>query len=185
MRDVNQETITGALSWCQILPLNGFNLICAKQRLHMRRKKVCQNPWSRHTSQKSFVQTINSLEFGKSCEDLSWNHRTSTPHRSETNGIAKRAVRRVKEGTSAVLLLSGADEKWWSDSIECYCYLRNVQDLLAEGKTPYERRFGEPLKGPIIHFGAMVEYHQISATGQTRIHQFGMEVLPESFSDIS
>ena len=28
------------------------------------------------------------LEFGKSCEELSWNHRTNTLHRSETNGIA-------------------------------------------------------------------------------------------------
>ena len=46
----------------------------------------------------------NSLEFGKACEDLSWNHCTSTPHRSETNGIAERAVRRVRQGTSAVLL---------------------------------------------------------------------------------
>ena len=50
------------------------------------------------------IYTDNSLEFGKACEDLSWNHCTSTPHRSETNGIAERAVRRVKEGTSAVLL---------------------------------------------------------------------------------
>ena len=48
--------------------------------------------------------TDNSLEFGKACEDLSWNHCTSTPHRSETNGIAERAVRRVKEGTSAVIV---------------------------------------------------------------------------------
>ena len=23
------------------------------------------------------------------------------------------------------------DERWWSDSVQCYCYLRNVQDLLA------------------------------------------------------
>ena len=29
-----------------------------------------------------------------------------------------------------------------SDSMECCCYLRDVQDLLADGKTPYERRFG-------------------------------------------
>ena len=50
------------------------------------------------------IYTDNSLEFGKACEDLSWNHCTSTPHRAETNGIAERAVRRVKEGTSAVLL---------------------------------------------------------------------------------
>ena len=43
------------------------------------------------------IYTDNSLEFGKACEDLSRNHCTSTPHRSETNGIAERAVRRVKE----------------------------------------------------------------------------------------
>ena len=49
----------------------------------------------------------NSLEFGKSCEELTWNHCTSTPNRSETNEIAERAVRRVKEGTSVVLLQSG------------------------------------------------------------------------------
>ena len=29
-------------------------------------------------------------------------------------------------------------------------YLRNVTDLLSDGKTPYERRFGQPFKGPII-----------------------------------
>ena len=96
------------------------------------------------------IYTDNSLEFGKGCEDLSWNHCTSTPHRSQTNGLGERAVRRVKEGTSAVLLESGLNENWWPDSMECYTSLRNVQDLLSDGKTPYERRFGEPFKGPII-----------------------------------
>ena len=32
------------------------------------------------------IYTDNSMEFGKACEDLSWNHCTSTPHRSQTNG---------------------------------------------------------------------------------------------------
>ena len=64
------------------------------------------------TRKPKVIYTDNSLEFGKACEDLSWNHCTSTPHRSETNGIAERAVRRVKEGTSAVLLQSGLDENW-------------------------------------------------------------------------
>ena len=31
---------------------------------------------------------------------------------------------------------SGLDETWWSDSMECYCYLRDVQDLVADVKTP-------------------------------------------------
>ena len=35
------------------------------------------------------IYTDNSLEFGKACEDLSWNHCTSAPHRSETNGLLK------------------------------------------------------------------------------------------------
>ena len=35
---------------------------------------------------------VISLEFANSCEDPAWNHRTSTPRRSETNGIAERAV---------------------------------------------------------------------------------------------
>ena len=123
------------------------------------------------------MYTDNSLEFGKACEDLSWNHCTSTPHRSETNGIAEKAVRRVTEGTSAVLLQSGLNENWWADSMECYTYLRNVTDLLSDGKTPYERRFGQPFKGPILPFGSLVEYHPITAKDRSIIHQFGKKVL--------
>ena len=81
----------------------------------------CKNKTSQETkrSWKKFLEpernptiiyTDNSLEFGKACEDLSCNHCTSTPHRSETNGIAERTVRRVKEGTSAVLLQLGLKE---------------------------------------------------------------------------
>ena len=65
--------------------------------------------------------------------------------------------------------------------MECYTYLRNVTDLLSDGKTPYERRFGQPFKGPIIPFGSLVEYHPITAKDQSRIHQFGKKVLPGLF----
>ena len=87
----------------------------------------------------------------------------------------------MKEGTSAVLLQSGLDENWWANSMECYTFLRSVQDLLAVGKTPNERRFGEPFKGPIIPFGAMVVYHPISMRDLARLHQFGKKVLPGIF----
>ena len=86
-----------------------------------------------------------------------------------------------KEGTSAVSLQSGLDDEWWSDSVECYCDLRNVQDLLADGKTPYERKFGESFKGPIIPFGALVEYLPNSERDKARIHQLGKKVLPTIF----
>ena len=83
------------------------------------------------------IHTDISLEF-KSCESLSWNHHTSTHHRSETYGIAGRAVRRIKEWTSAVLLQSGSGEKGML-LLSAKC-----SRPPADGKIPYERRFGEP-----------------------------------------
>ena len=96
-------------------------------------------------------------------------------------GLLKEQCARVKEGTSAVLLHSGLKKSWWADSMECYTYQRNVTDLLSDGKTPYERRFGQPFKGPIIPFGSLVEYHPITAKDQSRIHQFGKKVFPGLF----
>ena len=180
MKDVNRETITDTLSWYKIWQLSGPNHIRAKPKTSQETEKSLQK-FLEPPRKPKVIYTDKSLEFGKACEDSSWNHCTSTPHRSETNGIAERAVRRIKEGTSAVLLQSGLDEKWWADSIECYCYLRRIQDLLSDRRTPYERRFGEPCKGPIIPFGSLVEYHTISAKDLSRLHQFRKKVLPGIF----
>ena len=109
------------------------------------------------------ICTDNALEFGKAFEDLSWNHCTSTPHRSETNGIAERTVRRVIEGTSALLLQSGLNESWWQILWNCYIDQRNVSDLFSDA--------GE----------ALVEYYPLIAKDQSRIHQFGKKVLPGLF----
>ena len=123
----------------QDLQLNGFYRIRSKPKLFQKTQKRVQK-FLEETWKPKVIHTDNSPEFGKACEDLSWNHCISTPHRSETNGVAEREVRRIKEGTSPVLLQSSLDEKWWADSMECCCYLRNFQDLLSDGKTPCERR---------------------------------------------
>ena len=81
----------------KIWPSNGLNLFRAKQKL----LKVVTE-----------VKTDNALAISKSYDELSWSHRTSTSHRFETNDIEERAVRRVKEGTSAVLLQYELNEKW-------------------------------------------------------------------------
>ena len=106
------------------------------------------------------IKTDSFLEFDTVCEDLSWNHCTSTPHRSKTNEIAERAVRRVKEGTSAALLQSGLSEKWLAGSMECYTYRRNVTVPLSDGKTPLWKTFlGNHFSGPNVPLGSWVEYH--------------------------
>ena len=74
------------------------------QPLMMRKRKVtsgqlqlCRIP----SVQQTFFTVVTTSPFE------SVGQGTSTPHRSETNGIAESAVRRVKEGTSAVVLQSG------------------------------------------------------------------------------
>ena len=47
---------------------------------------------------------------------------------------------------------------------------------MADWKTLYGRRFGEPIKGPIIPFGTVAEHHPISMRDQSRLHQFGKKV---------
>ena len=52
----------------------------------------------------------------------------TTPHGSETNGIAERAAGRVTEGTSSILGQSGPQRSWWAEAVECYCRLPNLQE---------------------------------------------------------
>ena len=175
VKKVNRGTIIDVTGWCKTWPPNGSSRIRAKQKLLRKHKRSLQKFLEPNRKPK-VIYTDYSLELGKDCEDLSWNHDTSV-----TNGIAERAVRRVKEGTSAVLLHSGLDGKWWADSQKCFIYLRNIQDLLSDGKTPYKRRFGQPFKGPIIPFGSLVENFLNSAKDQSRLHQVGATVFPGLF----
>ena len=48
-------------------------------------------------------------------------------------------------------------------------FLRNVQDLLADGKKHLMNRDLKNLGG---------KYHPISAKDQSRLHQYGKKVLP-------
>ena len=123
--------------WYKILPLNGVTLFRAKRKLLRRRKGVYDCFSHRRESRKSFTFTIH-WSLANLLKTYHGIIVPSTPHRSEANEIAERAARRVKERTSAVLPQSGLDEKWWADSMECNFYLRNVQDLLPDGKTPNE-----------------------------------------------
>ena len=90
-------------------------------------------------------------------------------------------MRRVKEGTSAVLLQSGLNGNWWADSMECFSCLRILQISYLMGKLRMRDVLGNHLKRPIIPFGSLVEYHPITAKDQSRIHQFGKKVLPGLF----
>ena len=167
-------------SWCRIWPPNGSSRIRAKPKLLRKYKGACKSSWSPIGSLKSFTLTIpwNLAKLVKICPGIIV-RRQHTDRKQM--GLPKETVLRVKECTSAALLQSGLDANWCADSMECHTRLRNIQDLLSDGKTQYERRFGKPFKGPIIPFGSFVDYHPISAKDQSRIHQFGKKGLPGLF----
>ena len=163
MKIANLETITDMQSWCRTWPLNGSCRIRVKQKLHKKPREACKSSWSPRGTQKSFTLTIpwNSAKLVKISPGI-----IVRQHHTDRKQMGLLRERRVKEGTSAVLLQSGLNENWSANSMECYTYLRNVTDLLSDGKTPYERRFGQPFKGPIIPFGSLVEYHPMTAKDQ-------------------
>ena len=78
-----------------------------------------------------YAYTDNSKELRKACDALSIDHDRCTPHRPQTNGIAESSVKRVKEGTACQLVQSGWNDEWWAHACRCFCFYRNVVDILA------------------------------------------------------
>ena len=74
------------------------------------------------------------------------------------NERAERALRRAKEGTAVALTQSGLAEEWQDCAMECCCYLRNVHDTKACGKTAFEKRFLEKFDVPSFPLRTLFEH---------------------------
>jgi len=159
--------------WLQSFPCKTKN---TEETIEAFQKFLGPNAVAKH------VYTDNSKEFEKAMKKLGFSHDTSTPHRSETNGIAERAVRRVKEGTSCTLGQSGLADVWWDLAMACYCFLRCVVDQLVGGHTAYFRRFGKNYDGPVIPLGAEITYQPRDDKDKKRCHQLGEKVLRGIFA---
>ena len=79
------------------------------------------------------------------------------------DGIAERAVRRVKEGASAVLLQSGLNESWWQIpwNVTPICETSQIYSLM--GRRPMKDVLGNHLMDRLFHF-----VHWLSITLELR-----------------
>ena len=118
------------------------------------------------------VYADGSREFSKALQNLGFSHDTCTPHVKQTSGIVEVMVRKVTEGTSCALTQSGFSVKRWNNAMKCYCFLRNVTDILPSGCTPYQTRFGE-FKGHRVPFGAAIEFMLMMDGEVRRQHPLG------------
>ena len=80
-----------------------------------------------------------SLEFGKSCAESSWNHCTSRPHRSETNGICERPVRGVKEGDICGTVAIRSGQRMVDGFHGIMLLSAKNQDKLSDGKNTFRK----------------------------------------------
>ena len=78
------------------------------------------------TEKVGYVASDFASEYIKACRQLGYRHRTSTPGRPQTNGVAERAVREALEGTRAAMHQVGAPHRRWAKAPRHYCFLYNV-----------------------------------------------------------
>ena len=64
----------------------------------------------------------NGPEILKAYKRLGFPKDTSQRHRPATNGVAERAQRTVKEGTSCFLSQAGLQHEWWVEAAKCFCF---------------------------------------------------------------
>ena len=174
VKDVNLETIIDLQSWCRTWPPNGSSRIRAKTKLHKKHKGACKSSWSQIGSLKSCTLTIlwNLAKPVKIFPDSWYVDTTQIGNKWERWESSAQSKRR-----HLCCIVAIRSEWKLVGSFHGMCYLTAKYSR----KTTSERRFEEPLKGPTIPFGSLVESYPISVKDKSRIHQFGKKVLPGLF----
>ena len=109
-----------ATQWIQSCP-------CGRKLLR-KQKRGYTSFWSRRANTESFTLTIRIWQSLRRSVMESSDFDTSSI--CDEWYCSESGSQRIKEGTTAVLVQSGLDEKSWAGSMECCCSLRNVQVLL-------------------------------------------------------
>ena len=83
-------------------------------------------------------RVYESNPFNSFCEDHGIIHETTPSYSLESNGVAKRKNRTLKEIKNAMLVSSGAPLNLWGETIISACHIQNRITYKRIGKTPYE-----------------------------------------------
>ena len=74
-----------------------------------------------------FLYTDGAEEYRKAADFLRWAHHSTPPYEHESNAVAERQVRRVKEGTRAILMQAGLPPSMWAHAARHFCFAANIE----------------------------------------------------------
>ncbi|KAJ0008485.1 hypothetical protein Pint_29037 [Pistacia integerrima] len=77
-----------------------------------------------------------SNDFNSFCRDHGVQHDTIPPYSPQSNGVAERKNKTLKEMVNAMLISSGA--LFVGEAMLLACYIQNIISFKKTGKTPYE-----------------------------------------------
>ena len=144
--------------WCEISFRTGFQRYSTRKKSADATKKCFQH-FLRPSKQPGTINTDNSLECVRACEDFCRTDFKSALADLQTNGTAERAVRWVKGGTASVLVQCGFSNGWRSEVMECSCYLNKIDNPLVDGML-HDKESHAPFDGPIWPSGATYLLHK-------------------------
>ena len=78
-----------------------------------------------------YMDDSNELE--KAADHARFRDDTSIPYHPQMNGIAEASVRRLEEGTAALLSQSGLEYTYWPCAMMAWCCRHNFWDNIQEG----------------------------------------------------
>jgi transposase InsO family protein len=79
-----------------------------------------------------------SNPFKEFCEQNGIIHEVTPPYSLESNGVAERENRTLKEMMNAILVSSGLPTNMWGEAILSACHIQNKVPHKKTSKTPYE-----------------------------------------------
>ena len=114
----------------------------------------------------------NAPELLGAAREMKLEHRTSTPGRPSSNGVAERAVKSVLEGSRCLLSQANLPMHFWPAAVRCFTHLHNVTFKGNTNVTPWQARFGVKFPDKDIHpFGCIVDYKPSPVKGKV-LHKF-------------
>ena len=126
-----------------------------------------------------FAYVDDSPELAKALEELGTANDSSTPGVPRTNGVAERQVQEVVAGTRTMLLQGGLPACFWVYAMRAFCFARNID--CGSGDSAWNRRHKKGhFKGPIIRFGARVDFLPSPTTKQKESKKGRIKYAPAS-----